>query len=74
VVVVLADLRRGDRGYAVVIPEMGEQTLTNGLVKHSCFELFKVGKRLGVAPTRSLGVAADNLLEAAVFGHNKPPQ
>jgi hypothetical protein len=53
---------------------MGDQTLTDGLVKHPGLESFKVGERLGVALTRFLGVAADDLLEAAVFGHNKPPR
>ena len=71
---VVTDLRRGDRVDAVVIPEMGDQTFAGGLVKHPGLEPFKVCKRLGVALTRVLGVAADNLLKAAVFGHNKPPR
>jgi hypothetical protein len=67
-------LRRGDRVDAVVITEMGDQTITDGLVEHSGLEPFKVGEGLAVALTRLLGVAADDLLEAAVFGHNKPPR
>ncbi len=54
VVMVLTGLRRGDRVDAVVIPEMGDQTLTGGLVKHPGLEPFKVGERLGVALTRFL--------------------
>jgi hypothetical protein len=71
---VLTGLRRGDGVDAVVIPEMGDQPLTDGLVKHPGLEPFEVGERLGVALTRFLGVATDDLLEAAVFGHNKPPR
>ena len=74
VVMVLTGLRSGDRVNAVVIPEMGDKTLSGGLVKHSGLEPFKVGERLGVALTRFLGVAANDLLEAAVFGQNKPPR
>jgi hypothetical protein len=71
---VVTKLRRGDCVDAVVIPEMGDQTLTGGLVKHPGLKPFKVCKRLGVALTRVLGVAADDLLKATVVGHYKPPR
>jgi hypothetical protein len=68
---VLTGLRRGDRVDAVVIPEMGDQTLTDGLVKHPGLEPFKVGERFGVALTGVVRVAPDNLLETAVLGHGQ---
>src|SRR5580704_3513808 len=71
VVMVLTGLRRGDRVNAVVIPEMGDQTLTDGLVKHPGLEPFKVGERFGVALTGVVRVAPYNLLETAVLGHRQ---
>jgi hypothetical protein len=59
---VMTGPRRGDRVDAVVIPEMGDQTLTDGLVKHPGLEPFEVGERVGVALTCFLAVAADDFL------------
>ena len=70
-VMMLARFRRDDGVDAVVIPEMGDQTLSDGLVRHPGLEPFKIGERLGVALTGFLSVAADDLLETAVPGHGQ---
>jgi hypothetical protein len=71
VVVVLTGLRRGDRVDAVVLPEMGEQALSHGLVEYPRTEALEIGERFGVALTGVLCVTPDNLLETAVLGHGQ---
>ena len=65
------ELRRRDRVDTVAITEMGEKSLSIGLVVHSRTETLEIGQCLGVALPRLLGVAPDNLLEAGVFGHEQ---
>ena len=67
------ELRRRDRVNAVAIPEMSEQPLRNWLVVHPRTEILQIGQRFGVALPSLLSVAPDNLLEAGVLGHDKPP-
>ena len=67
------ELRRRDRVNAVAIPNMSEQPLGNGLVVHPRTEPLKICQRFRVALTGILGVAPDNLLEAGVPCHGKPP-
>jgi hypothetical protein len=55
----------------VVIPEMGEQVLGDGLVEHPRADALEIGQRLGVALVGVLRVAPDRLLETAVLGHGQ---
>ena len=66
-----AELGHRDRLYVVVIPQMGEQALSHGLVLHSPTEALQVSQRFGVALTSVLGVVPDYLLETAVLRHGE---
>jgi hypothetical protein len=67
------ELGRSHRVNAVVIPEMSEQPPGNGLMVHSRTKAVEIRQRLGVPLTSLFSVAPDNLLEAGVLGHDKPP-
>ncbi len=70
-VVVLAHLRRARRVDAVGLSEVCDQVLGDGRVEHPAVDSLQIGERLGVALVGVLGVAPDNLLETAVFGHEQ---
>src|SRR5579862_7533769 len=71
VVIVPAGLGRGDGVDFVAIPQMGEQALSRGLVEQPRFETLEISERFGVALAGVVRVAADNLLETAVLGHEQ---
>ena len=70
-VVVPADVCCGDRIDAVVIPEMGDQAIGDGLVEQARLNIFEVGECLGISLPGFLRVATDDLLVTALPGHEQ---
>src|SRR5207237_1093517 len=69
--VVHAELGCRDCVDTVVLPDMGEQSVGNGLVVHPRTETLEICERFAVALPGFLGVTPNDLLEAAVLGHGQ---